>query len=164
VAQVGNTTVNYVSNMLKEPTGLPFSVAAIADREGTTLGEISASQVVPQNVSFELAEHTAGVNYPVFYVYCERITNQLREKFRTFSGKARLVIDVRVSQDRLEGLARQLELYVEAATDVLDAHRGTWGQGMFYTGGYEVNFGTTKHGGKNFIQAAKITVEADVSI
>jgi hypothetical protein len=47
---------------------------------------------------------------------------------------------------------------------VLDAHRGDWGGGMFFAGGYEVSFGTTKHGGKNFIQAAKVTFDVDVSI
>ena len=76
----------------------------------------------------------------------------------------KLSVDVRVSQDRLEDIERQLELYVEAVTDVLDANRGDWGQGMFYTGGYEVSFGGTRHGGRNFVQSAKVTFEVDVSL
>ena len=42
-----------------------------------------------------------------------------------------------------------------------DSH---WGGGMFFSGGYEVAFSGTKHGGKNFIQAAKVTFDVDVSI
>lgn len=34
---------------------------------------------------------------------------------------------------------------------------------MFYAGGYKVEFGPVKRGGRNFIQAAKITFELDVS-
>jgi hypothetical protein len=35
---------------------------------------------------------------------------------------------------------------------------------MYYAGGYQVAFGPVKHGGKNFIQIAKITFEIGVSI
>jgi hypothetical protein len=34
---------------------------------------------------------------------------------------------------------------------------------MYYSGGYEVTLGAVKHGGRNFIQAAKITFEIGVS-
>jgi len=164
VARVGDSSRNAVARMLAEPTGLPFAVAAVAERAQTTLRPIEATQVISQNIAHELAERTAGVQYPVFYVYCEKISNQLREKFRTFSGKVRMAIDVRVSQDRLDDIERELGLYTEAVTDILDSHRGDWGQGMFYTGGYEVTFGATKHGGKNFVQVAKVVFEVDVSL
>lgn len=87
----------------------------------------------------------------------------MTEKFRTFSGKVRTVAEVRVSQDRIEGLEIMLRLYVDAVTQVLDSNRGSWGQGAFYTGGYEVAFDPVKHGGKNFLQVAKITFEVDLS-
>jgi hypothetical protein len=34
---------------------------------------------------------------------------------------------------------------------------------MYYTGGYEVALGAVKHGGRNFIQTAKITFQIGVS-
>ena len=74
-----------------------------------------------------------------------------------------MAIEVRHSQDRLEGLQDALELYVDAATHVLDASRGDWGDGMFYGGGYQVTFGAVKQGGRNFIQVAKVTFEIGVS-
>jgi len=48
-------------------------------------------------------------------------------------------------------------------TQVLDANRGSWGQGMFFTGGYEVKFDPVQHGGRNFLQVAKVTFEVDLS-
>jgi len=149
--------------MLKAQTGLAFSVAATASRAEVALDSLGAEQVVAQNIGFETAERTAGAKYPSVYVYCEKLLNLQTEKFRTFSGKARMVVEVRVSQDRLEEIQRRLELYVEAVTDVLDAHRGNWGQGMFYGGGYEVAFNGIRHGGKNFIQTAKVAFDVDIS-
>ena len=51
----------------------------------------------------------------------------------------------------------------DAVTQILDANRGNWGQGAFYTGGYEVTFDPVKQGGKNFLQVAKVTFEVDMS-
>jgi hypothetical protein len=56
-----------------------------------------------------------------------------------------------------------LQLYVDAVTQVLDSNRGTWGQGMFFTGGYAVNFDAVQHGGSNFVQVAKVSFEVDLS-
>jgi hypothetical protein len=87
----------------------------------------------------------------------------LIEKFRTFSGKIRTVAEVRVSQDRIEGLEERVRLYVDAVTLILDGNRGSWGQGMFFTGGYEVKFDPIQHGGRNFLQLAKVIFEVDLS-
>ncbi len=149
---------------MASPVGLSSRLASIADRENVKLSDITPQQVLAQHVPAELAERSAGVQYPVVYVYCEKLTNELREKFRTFSGRARLSVEARVTHDRIEDLGRQLELYVEAITGVLDGNRGDWGNGVFYGGGYEVTFGASKHGGKNFLQAAKVTFDVDVSI
>jgi hypothetical protein len=72
-----------------------------------------------------------------------------------------MAIELRHSQDRLDGLQDSLELYIDAVTQVLN--RGDWGEGMFYGGAYEVSFGPVKKGGKNFMQAAKVTFEIGVS-
>ena len=46
---------------------------------------------------------------------------------------------------------------------MLEGSLGEWGAGMFYGGGYEVAFGAVKRGGRNFVQAAKVTFEVEVS-
>jgi hypothetical protein len=119
--------------------------------------------MLTQNVAAELAERSGTVKYPAVSVYCEKIANNLREKFRSFSGKVEMAVEVRHSQDRLEGIEDALEQYTDAVTSALSASRGDWGDGMSYSGGYEVSFGAVKRGGRNFTQTAKVTFEVMVS-
>ncbi|MGA2328558.1 MAG: hypothetical protein ABSH05_19965 [Bryobacteraceae bacterium] len=163
MAALGSAATNKVLSIMTAATGLPYRVAALAARESVELAAIDSRQVIGQQVAYETAERTAGVMYPAVYVYCEGLTNLLTEKFRTFSGKAHMAVEVRVTHDRLEQVSKNLQYYAGAATEVLDAQRGDWGSGMFYTGGYKVEFGPIKHGGKNFLQAAKVQFEVDVS-
>jgi hypothetical protein len=158
------TTQKLVEFLTSAGSGVNAAVAQLAINSGTALAPLPATHVVDQNVPFELAERSQVVKYPVVHVYSDRLRNMLTEKFRTFSGKVRTVAEVRVSHDRVEGLEDQLRLYVDAVTQVLDANRGNWGQGMFFAGGYEVAYDPVRHGGKNFLQIAKVTFEVDVSV
>ena len=149
--------------LLTAPTGLPSATGAVAALEEVELQPINASQVLGQNVAFETAERSTGVKYPVMYVYCRGLTNKLTEKFRTFSGQAHMAVEVRVSHDRLEDVTQNMQLYTSAVTTVLGSSRGDWGNGMFYTGGYAVQFGAITHGGKNFLQTADVTFDVEMS-
>jgi hypothetical protein len=160
---IGASATREVLEMLAGGTGLPFTVANLAQQEKVDLPAIRAEQIASENVAFEMVEKTAGVTYPAVYVYCEKLSNGLKEKFRTFSGTAGMAVEVRVSYDRLERLGRDLHFYAAAITEVLDSHRGDWGNGMFYTGGYDVTFGPVKRGGSNFLQSAKVSFDVDVS-
>ena len=73
-------------------------------------------------------------------------------------------IDVRVSQDRVEGIDRTSQLYTDAVTQILDQNRGDWGQGLFYAGGYEILFSAVKHGGRNFIKSATVSFKVNASV
>lgn len=164
MATIASSAVKALHGMLTGGTGLPYTVGAVAAREQFPLTPIEAGQVSAQLVAAELAEKTAGVSYPAVYVYCAGLNNTLKEKFRTFSGKASMVAEVRVTHDRLDHVSRNLELYTAAVTEILDAHRGDWGGGMFYAGGYKVEYGPVKRGGRNFAQTAKIAFDLDVSV
>jgi hypothetical protein len=143
--------------------GLAPVAAAVALNAGVELAAMPAESVIPQNAPVALMEKSAAMKYPVVLVYCDRVQNLLTEKFRRFSGKVRTVAEVRVSQDRIEGLEEKVRLYVDAVTQVLDANRGDWGQGMFFTGGYEVKFDPVQYGGRNILQVAKVIFEVDLS-
>ena len=144
-------------------TGVSNFIATLAADAGIPLAPIPSAYIITQNMSIEIFEKSSVVKYPLVQVYSDRVRNLLTEKFRIFSGKIRTVAEIRVSQDRIEGLEDQLRLYADAVTQVLDSNRGSWGQGAFYTGGYEVTFDPVKHGGKNFLQVAKVTFEVDMS-
>jgi hypothetical protein len=163
MAWVGSTVTAQVVTLLSAPQGLNDCVATLAQAVSLSAVPAGQNQIVAQNVSIELAERSGNVQYPAVSVYCEKIVNQLKEKFRNFSGKAVMTIEVRVSQDKLDGIEAQLELYVDAATQVLDQNRGDWGEGMYYAGGYEAALGAVKHGGQNFIQVGKVSFDVGVS-
>ena len=163
MASVGKRAASKTVHLLQSPSGLSDNLAAMNEIEGLQLPEIGNRQMHLANIAVDLLDRSAGTLYPAAHVYCEKIVNQLREKFRVFSGKAHLAIEVRVSQDRLEGIEEALQVYVDAVTRVLDQNRGDWGDGMFYTGGYEATFGPVRRGGRNFIQTGKVMFEVQVS-
>ena len=163
MAWVGSTVTAQVVTLLSSPQGLNTCIATLAEAETEAVPAVGLNQILAQNVSVELAERSTSVTYPLVSVYCEKISNQLKEKFRNFSGKAAMAIEVRVTQDRLAGIENQLELYLDAVTQVLDQNRGDWGEGMYYAGGYEANLGPVKQGGRNFIQIGKVTFDVGVS-
>jgi hypothetical protein len=156
-------TQQFVQFLSATDTGVSSAVAILAADSGVALTPLPPEHIVAQNVSATISERSVAVKYPVLHVYSDRVRNLLTEKFRTFSGKVRTVAEVRVSQDRIEGIEGQLRLYVDAVTQVLDSNRGNWGQGAFFTGGYEVNFDPVQHGGQNFLQIARVSFEVDLS-
>ena len=162
-ARIGSATTSKVIQRITGAKGINANLAALT-QAGLSSGDLlSGSQIRAQNVAPDLTERSTTVQYPAANVYCEKIVNSLEEKFRAFSGTIRMAVELRHSQDRLEGLQDALELYTDALTQVLHGGRGDWGDGMFYGGAYEVSFGPAKKGGKNYIQVAKVTFEIGVS-
>lgn len=159
---IANAVTGKILNRMSGSSGVNARLAALAEAGQNIASPLAAAQIRTQNVAADLAER-GGVQYPALHVYCDKLVNSLTEKFRRFSGTARTTIEIRHSQDRLEGLQDALETYADAVAHSLDEARGDWGDGMYYAGGYEASFGAVKQGGRNFIQSAKITFEVGVS-
>jgi hypothetical protein len=160
---IGSEISAKVLRLVNGPTGVNSVLETLTQGNATAPGQFSLAQVRSQNVAPDVADQSNTMQYPSLNVYCEKIINCLVEKFRSFSGTVQMVVEVRHSQDRLDGLQDNLELYADAVMQVLAANRGDWGDGDFYAGEYQAAFGAVKHGGKNFIQIAKITFEMGVS-
>jgi len=159
---IGSQARAMVVQLLSASSGVNTYLAGL---QGSGDGNAAAPiEIRAQNAAADLTERGETVRYPTVQVYCEKLVNSLGEKFRTFSGTAQMAAEVRCSQDRLQGLQENVEQCADAVTQVLDGNRGDWGSGMFYAGGYQVAFGAVKHGGKNYIQVAKVTFEIGVSI
>ena len=163
MSDIGIRVSRAAMNLFCGDQGVPGMVSALSIAADVDTPPFHADQVQLLNVAPELAEKATVARYPLVHLHCERVTNQLREKFRRFSGKVRMVAEARVSQSRMDGIERASQLLSDATTEVLDASRGDWGNGMFFTGGYEISYGPVKQGGKNFIQVTKIAFEVDVS-
>lgn len=162
-AKLGSAVSQKVIDRINAPGGLNALLAALTAGDGLLAAPVEPEQVRGQNVAPDVLERSSTVRYPAVQVYCEKIVNDLSEKFRQFSGKIQMAIELRHSQDKLNGLQDAVELYVDSITQMLDSARGDWGDGMFYAGGYEVTVGALKQGGKNFMQTAKITFQIGVS-
>ncbi len=163
MSDIGTRVSRAALDLFRADDGLPSMAVALATTWSLEFAPLQTDQIQLVNISPELAEKSAALRFPLVHIYCERVTNQLREKFRRFSGKVRMVAETRVSQSRLDDIERRSAFLSDAVTELLDANRGDWGNGMFYTGGYEIAYGPVKHGGKNYIQITKTTFEVDVS-
>jgi hypothetical protein len=160
---IGSLITGQVIGLLTGASGVNSYLGASAQNNGQPLIPLSNAQVRAQNVAPDIADQSNTMQYPAINVYCEKIVNSLVEKFRSFSGSVLTTVELRYSQDRLDGLQDALENYADAIMQILYTNRGDWGNGMFYAGQYQVAFGAVKHGGKNFLQVAKITFEIGVS-
>ncbi len=161
--RIAGTSAKKVLDVLNGDGGVAAAVESLALQQSMNLPAIAAQQIIAQNVGADLAEQSTFSKYPLIYVYCAKVVNKLKEKFRAFSGNAQMVVEARLSQDRLENLETNLQAYVDAITQVLDDSRGDWGDGVFFAGEYEIAFGGVKHGGRNFLQTAKISFDLEIS-
>ena len=137
------------------------ALAAIAARDGERWKLLEEKTVLLHNVTAEMADKNRSTVYPAVYCYAARMENVLRQKFAAFSGPVRLVVEVRCSGERYDGLEKELASYVEAVTTGLAGAAGPWGSNLIYSGGYTVKFEPVKLGGRNFIQAAKIELDVE---
>jgi hypothetical protein len=163
MAGLSGTLAGTVVSMLASTTnGVNVRVGAIEKNAGS-LAAVGIKTIVALNASVEISDKVGYVQYPALLVYCDKLSNTLKEKFRNFSGKAHVVVEVRHSQDTLPGLDSTVQVYADAVCALLDDSRGDWGSGLFYGGGYDVSFEPVGRGGRNFLQRAKVGFDVEVS-
>ena len=160
--RIASRVTTQVLGRIKGPSGANANLAALTGTPPAA-GLFDPAQIRTQNAAAEVIERSTTVQYPAMQVYCEKVVNDLKTKFQSFSGSVQMAIEIRHSQDGIDGLQDALEVYTGALMQVLDGCRGDWGGGMYYAGGYQVAFGAVKHGGKNFVQASKVTFEIGVN-
>ena len=158
----GTLTASVVSRLRASSDGVNVRIGAIeaADR---SLKAAGIRSILQHNIAVDLSEKSGLAHYPALLVYCDKLANTQREKFRQFSGKVSLVIEVRHSQDKVDGIEINTQVYVDAVCALLDDSRGDWGDGGFYGGGYSVVYEPVGRGGKNFLQRARINFDVEVS-
>ncbi|MBI3209243.1 MAG: hypothetical protein HYZ37_10140 [Candidatus Solibacter usitatus] len=101
---------------------------------------------------------------PGLFVYCEKLTNTGREKFRAFSGTAQLVVEIRAGGDRIAEAGDMVQRFAGGVVQVLNVHRGDWGEGVFYGGTYEVAIQAAKKGRSNYVQAARVVIVVNYNV
>ncbi|HYA18469.1 MAG TPA: hypothetical protein VEF06_13440, partial [Bryobacteraceae bacterium] len=156
MAGITGAVTNALVAMLQSPEqGVNIRLTAM-DQGDPALTTIGIREVIGSNTPVEISEMAGQGQYPALAVYCDRMANTLKEKFREFSGTAHFVIEVRHSQAVLAGIESNLQTYVDAVCALLDDSRGDWGGGAFYSGGYNITYEAVARGGKNYLQRAKV--------
>lgn len=161
---IASKAAKQLAGYLQEDAGLPRAVAAMAAAAEFELPAIEAEQIQLRHAGMEVIEKALAFKYPQVLVYQERIRNELKEKFRRFSGTVDLVVEIRLSEERIEELEGKLGAYVDAVAEILWGKRGEWSQGVYYGGAYEVAMEAVKKGGAHFVQRARVTVPVHVSV
>jgi hypothetical protein len=143
--------------LLEAETGVAASLEALKEIYGQVEVPPACARVLFARVPPELHEKTVGLRYPLVHVYCDRLESQRTERFRRFSGVMRMVVEVRMSQDRLEGMTEKLHWWVDAIRDVVERSAGCVGGVMYLDGDYQVSIDPVRKGGLNYLQVGKIT-------
>jgi len=142
--------------MLEASDGLEASLETLRGLIDDQNREPGLAEVEFVRVPAALHDKVGPPRYPQVHVACEQIESRRTERLRAFSGLLRMVVEIRLSQDRLEGLTEQTLLYVDAVRDVLERKVGCV-EGKFYVGGeYEVKIGAVERGGLHFLQVARV--------
>jgi hypothetical protein len=163
MAGLTGAVTNSLVTMLQSPEqGVNVRLTAMSAAD-PTLTAIGVREVITSNTPIEISEMAGQAQYPALAVYCDRMANTLKEKFREFSGTAHLVIEVRHTQPMLGGIENNLQTYVDAVCALLNDSRGDWGGGAFYSGGYDISYDAVVRGGKNYLQRARVGVDVEVS-
>ncbi len=162
MASIGSTVSSQVAALLRAgDSGVGAQMAGLSLDTGVAAAAIGAAQILEQ--SAPPSDYSSAERFPAIYITCESLSNLQTEKGRRFSGKAKMAIECRLSQDRIEGLDAKVRLMADAVAETLFQSRGSWTDSMFFGGRYEVQYGAMKRGGKNVTQSAKITFDVDVS-
>ncbi len=148
--------VEAVQELLESDGGLPASLEALKREYIREERLPEYAPVVVSNIPAEMQERAWGLKYPVVQVYAERIESRPAERLRRFSGRVRVVAEIRVSGDRLNGLTERLHYYVDAVRDVLEKNVGCVREGLYLLQEYDVQLEPVKKGGQNFLQTARI--------
>ena len=159
----GTLTNAVLSKLTSSSDGVNIRIGALTQGAPSAM-QLTVKTVAAQYVSVDIEDKTPNPQYPSILVYCDKLSNNLTEKYRQFSGQARMNAEVRHSENTIGSVQENLQTAVDAVCALLADSRGDWGNGAFYAGGYDVTYDPVVRGGKNFVQRAKVTFELEVSV
>jgi hypothetical protein len=152
-----------LAGLLKNNNALEGAINALANSANVSVPAITSSDVTISSASTDIADKDFQLTYPRIGLYSTAVRNTQVEKFRSLSGTVSLVADLWASANLVQDTAEWIQFYVEAMTDLLRRSIGDWGDGIFFSGAYEVQFQPPKVGGFGYVESAKVTCLLNVS-
>ncbi len=155
-------TAQKLSDLLTNENALQQQIAAIAASANLTVAPIGPTQVVLSSASPDIGDKNIQLTYPRVCLYSSGLRNSHLEKFRSLSGTVSVIAEIWASGNLVSDADAWIHYYVEALTDILRQNIGDWGDGVFFSGVYDVQFQSPKAGGVGFVQSAKVSCDLNV--
>ena len=152
-----------LSDLLTLEDTLQQQIAAIAVSCNVNVPVITAGQVVLSSATPDIGDSNIQLQYPRVCIYSGGVKNAQIEKFRSLSGTLAITAEIWASGNLVMNTDQWIHFYVEAATNILRQNIGDWGDGIFFSGLYDVQFQAPRAGGLGFVQSARVTCNLNVS-
>lgn len=153
-----------LSGLLTNANALQQAVSDLASACSVNVPPITSAQVLLSSATADVADMDLQLTYPRICVYSSALKNAQTEKFRSFSGSAIIAAEVFASGNLVSDTDQWIHFYVEGMTQILRQSIGDWGNGMFFSGVYEIQLQAPKAGGFGYVQSAKVTCSVNVSL
>jgi hypothetical protein len=152
-----------VSNLLTNGNALQQQISTITSATGATVPLITTAQIVLSSTPPGMGDKDLQLTYPRICLYAAGVKNTQKEKFRSLSGTVSVTAEIWASGDLISQTDQWIHYYVEAVTDILRQNIGDWGDGLFFSGMYDVQLKPPKPGGLGFVELATVTCVLNVS-
>ncbi len=152
-----------LANILIARDALQEQIAEIAASCNVSVPAITSAQILLSSASADIGDKNIQLTYPRVCLYSGAVKNLQTEKFRTLSGTVAVAAEIWASGNLVSDTDQWIHFYVEGFTELLRQNIGDWGDGLFFSGIYEVQFQAPKAGGIGFVQSANITCNLNVS-
>lgn len=152
-----------VQNLLTTGNALQQNIETIVSSTNTTVPVIMSSQIILSSAPPDLGDKDLQLTYPRVSLYSAAVKNMQIEKFRSLSGAISVIAEVWASGNLISETDQWIHYYVEAVTDILRQNIGDWGDGIFFSGIYDVQLQAPKAGGLGYVESAKVTCSLNVS-
>ncbi len=149
--------------LLTNGNALGQQISAIEASCNITLPLITSGQVILSSASPDIGDKNMQLAYPRVCLYSAGVKNTQFEKFRSLSGTVSVIAEIWASANLVNETDQWIHFYVEAVTNVLRQNIGDWGDGIFFSGVYDVQFQAPKAGGIGYVEAATLTCSLNVS-
>jgi hypothetical protein len=157
-------TCTKFADLLTTNNALQNGITALNAQYNLSIPFIPNENVVLSSASADLADLSVQLSYPRVCVYPVSLKNAGLEKSRSLSGNVLITADILASADLVNDTDQWIHFYVHAITTLLRASAGSWGDGVFFSGLYDVQFQPPKVGGLGFVLLARLNLNLLVSL
>ena len=155
--------VQKLSDLLTTNSALAEELTSLNGTIATSIPTIDPAHVVLTSAANDIGDTDSRLGYPRVCLYSSGFKNSQLDKFCSVSGTVGATADIWTSANLVDNTDLWIHYYVEAVTTILRRSVGDWGDGIFFSGVYDVQFQPPKAGGIGFVQVARLRFDLIVS-